>query len=589
MDRNNKYYNLIEKLVKNHKKFPGYEAILEDIIDDVYAHSEVIINSIDNEDVIESYLEKVISTSIIIVPKKLKFNDRVSHRVISSAPLQSIESDVLVSSNQIDKKDYEAQKEQGEIPELSIDIPTEPIKELIKEAAQTNDNDVKSHTEQIVSEKANTKFVDQMINTMNSDLIVETGDVIPQLDEAVDSELSPALISEETEPEEQLPEEQFSEEVITADEDDIEPEFLLEGSERSEKEDETELLSDDRVEPLEEVNSLVTSDEVPILDIVTDEDSDKPVQSDISEELILEEAETEELQQIENSGPKDDLEAVLSDEREDNIIEEEQLDENSLSLDSDSEPQDEVNLLETVDEDVISTDSFEVEEAEKLQELNEQSENDNVVMLEELSDDNSGSILQEEDDDNLLLQEEVDNLTDNTDETNVENLVLSDNELLADSDVLVPVEEDDSDIDFILEDGSQSNNLDVIDEPSQEEVVTEALAIEEGAEQQVTFEDDYGEEDFLEPKYENNNKNIEYKALDYNIFSYNPNEIKNIVDTQQISENLINLNTKKPEYNVLEIFELRYKQNNSLEQISEKLNMSKEDIINVLNEIVELV
>ena len=589
MDRNNKYYNLIEKLVKNHKKFPGYEAILEDIIDDVYAHSEVIINSIDNEDVIESYLEKVISTSIIIVPKKLKFNDRVSHRVISSAPLQSIESDVLVSSNQIDKKDYEAQKEQGEIPELSIDIPTEPIKELIKEAAQTNDNDVKSHTEQIVSEKANTKFVDQMINTMNSDLIVETGDVIPQLDEAVDSELSPALISEETEPEEQLPEEQFSEEVITADEDDIEPEFLLEGSERSEKEDETELLSDDRVEPLEEVNSLVTSDEVPILDIVTDEDSDKPVQSDISEELILEEAETEELQQIENSGPKDDLEAVLSDEREDNIIEEEQLDENSLSLDSDSEPQDEVNLLETVDEDVISTDSFEVEEAEKLQELNEQSENDNVVMLEELSDDNSGSILTEEDDDNLLLQEEVDNLTDNTDETNVENLVLSDNELLADSDVLVPVEEDDSDIDFILEDGSQSNNLDVIDEPSQEEVVTEALAIEEGAEQQVTFEDDYGEEDFLEPKYENNDKNIEYKALDYNIFSYNPNEIKNIVDTQQISENLINLNTKKPEYNVLEIFELRYKQNNSLEQISEKLNMSKEDIINVLNEIVELV
>ena len=589
MDRNNKYYNLIEKLVKNHKKFPGYEAILEDIIDDVYAHSEVIINSIDNEDVIESYLEKVISTSIIIVPKKLKFNDRVSHRVISSAPLQSIESDVLVSSNQIDKKDYEAQKEQGEIPELSIDIPTEPIKELIKEAAQTNDNDVKSHTEQIVSEKANTKFVDQMINTMNSDLIVETGDVIPQLDEAVDSELSPALISEETEPEEQLPEEQFSEEVITADEDDIEPEFLLEGSERSEKEDETELLSDDRVEPLEEVNSLVTSDEVPILDIVTDEDSDKPVQSDISEELILEEAETEELQQIENSGPKDDLEAVLSDEREDNIIEEEQLDENSLSLDSDSEPQDEVNLLETVDEDVISTDSFEVEEAEKLQELNEQSENDNVVMLEELSDDNSGSILQEEDDDNLLLQEEVDNLTDNTDETNVENLVLSDNELLADSDVLVPVEEDDSDIDFILEDDSQSNNLDVIDEPSQEEVVTEALAIEEGAEQQVTFEDDYGEEDFLEPKYENNDKNIEYKALDYNIFSYNPNEIKNIVDTQQISENLINLNTKKPEYNVLEIFELRYKQNNSLEQISEKLNMSKEDIINVLNEIVELV
>ena len=54
MDRDNKYYNLIETLVKSHRKFPGYEMILEDIINDVYAHSESVINNINDENVIKA-------------------------------------------------------------------------------------------------------------------------------------------------------------------------------------------------------------------------------------------------------------------------------------------------------------------------------------------------------------------------------------------------------------------------------------------------------------------------------------------------------------------------------------------------------
>ena len=73
MEKDNKYYSLIENLVRKNRKFPGYEEILEDIINDVYSHSEVIINSINNENVINAYLEKVISTSMITVPKKLNF------------------------------------------------------------------------------------------------------------------------------------------------------------------------------------------------------------------------------------------------------------------------------------------------------------------------------------------------------------------------------------------------------------------------------------------------------------------------------------------------------------------------------------
>ena len=84
MEKTNKYYNVIETLVKQNKKYQGLEAILDDIIDDVYSHSEVIINSINNDGVIQSYLEKVVSTSIITVPKKMGFHPEIKHRTIDA-------------------------------------------------------------------------------------------------------------------------------------------------------------------------------------------------------------------------------------------------------------------------------------------------------------------------------------------------------------------------------------------------------------------------------------------------------------------------------------------------------------------------
>ena len=41
MDKNNKYYSVIENLVKNHRKYQGLETLLDDIVDDV----ENIINN----------------------------------------------------------------------------------------------------------------------------------------------------------------------------------------------------------------------------------------------------------------------------------------------------------------------------------------------------------------------------------------------------------------------------------------------------------------------------------------------------------------------------------------------------------------
>ena len=79
-----KYYDLIISLIKKHRKYPGLEAILDDIANDVYEHSKVVIGTVTNEEIIESYFNKVISTSIITVPKKMNFNTRTRHRIIST-------------------------------------------------------------------------------------------------------------------------------------------------------------------------------------------------------------------------------------------------------------------------------------------------------------------------------------------------------------------------------------------------------------------------------------------------------------------------------------------------------------------------
>ena len=40
MEKDNKYYEIIKNIVKNHRKYYGYEAILEDIIDDINTADE---------------------------------------------------------------------------------------------------------------------------------------------------------------------------------------------------------------------------------------------------------------------------------------------------------------------------------------------------------------------------------------------------------------------------------------------------------------------------------------------------------------------------------------------------------------------
>lgn len=123
MERDNKYYSIIETLIKQHRKYNGLDAILEDIIDDVYVHSEVVINSVQNEEVVMSYLTKVVSTSIITVPKRLNFHPEIAHRAISSiSPTVTVEPVVQQVLTPIQPKQEEVKK---------IEVETEKVEAVV--------------------------------------------------------------------------------------------------------------------------------------------------------------------------------------------------------------------------------------------------------------------------------------------------------------------------------------------------------------------------------------------------------------------------------------------------------------------------
>ena len=50
-----KYYDLVVLLIKEHKRYLGLEAILDDIVEDVYDHAKLVIDSVKDEEVVTNY------------------------------------------------------------------------------------------------------------------------------------------------------------------------------------------------------------------------------------------------------------------------------------------------------------------------------------------------------------------------------------------------------------------------------------------------------------------------------------------------------------------------------------------------------
>ena len=171
----NKYNDLILSLIKEHPKYTGYEAILEDIFNDVYSRSKVVLSTVTNEDVVVSYLKKVINSSIVTVPKKLNFNVRARHRVISTLPEISLKKEEL-------KKKI---KEEPVVEQNTTNVSFENIEAKEHIESVVLEEDCLELDETVVSEA---EFIedDKQEDVVNADVIVfEEEDNIDDSDELV--------------------------------------------------------------------------------------------------------------------------------------------------------------------------------------------------------------------------------------------------------------------------------------------------------------------------------------------------------------------------------------------------------------------
>lgn len=266
-----KYYDLIVSLIKKHRKYPGCEAILDDIAEDVYNHAKVVFDTIDNEDVITSYLSKVVSTSIITVPKKLNINTRVAHRVI----MPELKEPKPFVKNEI-KIDVPA-PEKTEIPEFTFEDNTETI--LQELPLEKNELELENEAELLEPELDNTDTSTIALDD-NENEESNNSESAPDTEFNLDEAALDDDESKETNTSELTPDSEFNLDETALDDleteqfDIDEPEELSEidldtedivepAQEEEEEEEEEELPSETIDEPLETDNELVEEPEVP--------------------------------------------------------------------------------------------------------------------------------------------------------------------------------------------------------------------------------------------------------------------------------------------------------------------------------------
>ena len=289
MEKENKYYGIIENLIRTHKKFPGLEAILEDIIEDVYSHSEVILNTVSNDAVLNAYLSKVVSTSMITVPKRMNFHSELNHRVITSEPVQTEKPYAKADNNLVDKMINSTVKEEVKVIEPEVIETVEP--EIIEEVKE----------EVLIETPVPEKEAESFIEEINLDEFeVE--------ENALETEIESELTVDEVEPQEELFEEtETLQEETTEDleieepqdillpEEDLLPEADTETVLDETSLDEPEILEEEITELSEEPEELLVEDNtLDSLDFDNLEPEDDSLPEEEAVELDLHEEEEEE-------------------------------------------------------------------------------------------------------------------------------------------------------------------------------------------------------------------------------------------------------------------------------------------------------
>ena len=171
MEKDNKYYDIIKDLIINHKKFEGCEPILDEIIDDVYKHSKSVIGSVKDEDVIFSYLQKVVSVSVITVPKHMNFNNKQKHRTITT------DINIPVKNSNNEKTEEYNNTTTQKLTEEKVIVQKAEKREDVK--------------------KANVEFVDKMINSIDTDSVIDMQKSVDDSDLFIDENLEDIQVQDE--------------------------------------------------------------------------------------------------------------------------------------------------------------------------------------------------------------------------------------------------------------------------------------------------------------------------------------------------------------------------------------------------------
>lgn len=467
MEKTNKYYGVIEDLVKQNRKYQGLEPILDDIIDDVYSHSEVIINSINNDSVIQSYLAKVVSTSVITVPKRLGFQPEVQRKTV--------------------------------------------------DAQQVLENVVHKQEKAV-----NTVLVDKMINNIAFD----------------DKEEEPSL-------EESLSLEELEVSELQT------PETTIETASETVNENKDLLISNDDKLEIETPN-IDTQDEISVsdneLNVLIGENDNEISDIDAQTEIVNETTESTEPETIKES---EQVSLELNDL--DEISEEEETQHDKTDGIQTSEEVDSIELepvladdstLEISDEPLLQNDEIEIHEEETLELHQNDSTNFNSLDIEDLNpvEDNSDTF---ETKDLEIL---------NSDDT---------------SDVTLDIQDDDN-IELLETSTADDSPLDVISNNGLNQIADVITTT-------------------LEFPGNTSSENTDFKPTDYSVFSYSTDKYKDDIDAEEIVNEIKDLASKHPELNIIDVYNLKFKDKLTIPQVASELNMSEDNVIDALNELVAIV
>lgn len=634
MDKENKYYSVIKNLIENHKKYnDNYLAIIEDIIDDVYLHAQSVISAVNSEPVIFSYLEKIVATSIITVPRKLNFHTEIKHRVVRTEIKENMQSESVTEPAAATMT--AVLEKEPESPIDKIQVNKEYVDKMINSADPVNtDSGQYNHDEEIdIAEETSAEAA--ISENQIEEPVVSDDEIIYNAEDDDDDLYTDAIEFDfDSDSDENFVSDS---EEISDDEDAGECAEIQFGTEESpevfESSYDTQAETDsEQEESMENVvlkdaeEHGLTNQEISAAELMTEEDSES-----LAEKVVLKNA--DEIQNNLEYTEEDEqttverIDLTEAPETEQNESEGESLSPDILTLEDVSEDE---NNEEEITESLADENSEDIEYAELPEE--QVLEEDSAAWSdsdETTSDDLSETVIEGASDEQELFKDELsyDNLESNSDE--LQNYFEDDLQQESSEELSYSTFSDNDDgFDFnadsiSLKSGFDNDSEELAELSEESGLQTEDFSLSNTNFDDISFVNTANENtnsfdevnsadsfeslnqddtlDFLEESAQldssvnneedsvNTSDSQEVKTPDYSAFAFNPSDVQNTKSVANITENINKLNESFPELHISEVYNLRYKQKKKIDDISDELGMSKEDVIKALNKMISII